>query len=1155
MNLKFTVILAILCLLSATAFAQKLNFVHKKATLSQLFREIARQTDYQVIWNEQKLNADQLIDADFHNADLPKVMNTVLSGLPLTFIISKKMIIIRDDQSKVKENVITASPTIDVQGIVTNELNELLEGATIRVKGRDKIAVTDSRGAYLLKQIDLESTLIISFVGYQSKEVSALTKMEKISLSLNTDHLQEIEIVSTGYQKIAKERTTGSFALVDSIQFTRRVSSDVFSRLGGITSGLLFNRNTLRTNSGNLDLSIRGRSTIFANDQPLIIMDNFPFNGELNNINPNDIASISVLKDAAAASIWGVRAGNGVIVITTKRGRNKQPLSVAVNSNVTISGKPDLSYNQNYLSSSDYIDIERFLFDNGKYDQTLNDPKSYSVVSPVVQILNKQRMGRQSAEETEQQLNTLRARDIRNEESKYFYRRPVSQQYALSLSGGTERSNHYFSAGYDKTDAALIANNNSRITINSQNTFRPVKNLELDVGIYYVKSSSNIDSTLNEISPFTSPYYQFKDANGQNALLDRNFSSGFKKEALDKGFLDWTYVPLNELGKSPLSVKDNDLRLNGGLSYTIFPGLSVAVKYQHEQIDSKASQYNSIETYQTRSLINQYSILTSGFVSGYNIPLGGILYTGNGKSISNSLRIQLNYEKKWQKNTISTILGHEISESISALKRHTSYGYDQNSGKSAAIDTVSNFDLNPIGTGSISKNYYAIGKTDRMRSSYINASYNYDEKYTLSASARVDGSNYFGIKTNHKYVPLWSTGVLWNIDRESFYRLNWLPVLKFRASYGYNGNLDKSNTGITTFKYNSLRAAYTDLPFAGILNIGNPELRWEKVAIANLGVEFRLKKPSISGKVEYYIKNGSDILGDKAFPSNTGINVLRGNYSKMKTKGFDVSLISENLKGKFSWTTNFQLSAVHDWVTSYDLIEPSGIYYVGNYSSTPVLNRPVYGIYSYKWAGLDPLNGDPRGYLNGEVSKNYQAILNSTIGDLEYNGPARPTIFGGLNNIFTFQRFTLAFSISYKLGYYFRKPSSSYFEMFNTAISSAMNADFGNRWQKSGDEATTNIPSMGGVGENDFRDNFYRSSSATIARGDHIRLQDVSLNYDFNWKGIPVKQLQIYVYANNLGLIWKANNFGLDPDLVPLIGDRFSNPIARSIAIGFKANF
>ncbi|RZM05526.1 MAG: hypothetical protein EOO88_54750, partial [Pedobacter sp.] len=227
----------------------------------------------------------------------------------------------------------------------------------------------------LSARLPLNATLIGKMIIVKDRFVLKDTVHEEF-------YLKPVEIVNTGYQNLPKERATGSFVLVDSRQLNRKVSSDVFSRMEGITSGLLFNKNTTNSNSGDLDLSIRGRSTLFANYQPLIILDNFPYNGDLNAINPNDVEKITLLKDAAAASIWGVRAGNGVIVLTTKRGKFDQPLQVSLNSNVTLAGKPDLFYNRNYLSSSDFIDLEKLLFDKGSFDDALNDKVSYPIVSP-----------------------------------------------------------------------------------------------------------------------------------------------------------------------------------------------------------------------------------------------------------------------------------------------------------------------------------------------------------------------------------------------------------------------------------------------------------------------------------------------------------------------------------------------------------------------------------------------------------------------------------------------------------------------------------------------------------------------------------------------------------------------------------------------------
>jgi TonB-linked SusC/RagA family outer membrane protein len=1094
MRLKRGIVIFILLLMSAAAHAQKLNYVQKNVSLEWLFKEIKKQTGFSVVWNEQEFNVNQRVDVNFRNADLQKVMDDVSGKLPLTYTIMGKMVVVKTKMVVAPEQV--------------------------------------------------------------AKQPSAHKPLAILQKEFN---LNQVDIVSTGYQRIAKERATGSFVLVDSAQLNRRVSSDILSRLEGITSGLLFNKNTVSSNSGNLDLSIRGRSTIYANDQPLIILDNFPFNGDFGAVNPNDVANITVLKDAAAASIWGVRAGNGVIVITTKKGKYGQPLNISLNTNLTLSGKPDLFYNPNYLGSSDFIDIERYLFNNGKYDAALADKLNYPVISPVVQILNHQRQG-QSAAETEQQLNALRGNDIRNEELKYFYRQPVSQQYFLNMSKGTDKSSHYFSAGYDRSLYSLVNNEDNRFTVNTQHSVKLLKNLELSAGLYYVRNKGTVDSTILVTSGLNfTPYYLFKDANGNASVYERDYSTEFKSLAVSKGFLDWSYVPLNELNLPPSTVKANDLRVNTGLKYTFIPGLSAELKYQYQKINNSSELVSGVEAYLTRSLINQYSIVNAGQVSGYNIPLGAIQYQTTAKAVAQNFRAQLNYEKEWDKHAVSAIAGYELSEFDTQAYKYTRYGYNAATGNSVNVDTLTTFNLNPSGRGKINTGADLFGKLDRIRSAFTNAAYTYDYKYTVSASARIDGSNYFGVKTNQKNVPLWSLGALWHLDREAFYKSEWLPVLKLRASYGFNGNLDRGNTGITTFKYNVVNAIYTNLPYANIMNIGNPELRWEKIGIANFALDFGLKNQVITGRIEYFFKKGFDMLGDKSFPSSTGIKILRGNYSEMKSNGFDISLNSRNLDGQVKWQTNVLLSLVHDRVTLYDVVEPNTVYYVGNYSISPLVGQPVYGIYSYRWAGLDPLNGDPRGYVNGKISKDYTAIVDQAKPeDLEYNGPARPTIFGALNNTVSYCRFTLGINISYKMGYYFRKPSVNYYNMYDVGLSRSMNSDFTRRWQSSGDEGKTNVPSMGNYGDDDARDKFYNGSSATVLKGDHIRLQDISLGYDFdasNWKSIPLKQIQLYLYANNLGILWKANKDGLDPDLIPGPGERLVNPLPKSFSFGLKASF
>jgi len=1080
------IILVLFMLWVANAQAQRMNYTGKQISLHKLFKELKRQTGYGVVWNEQKIDADQKVTANFRNASPDEVMRYVLSGTPYTYSIFGSVIVIQRSQQQTGTKSITEP-----------QLEKILE-------------------------------------------------------------LDEVKIVNTGYQRIPVMRATGSFTLVDSTQYNRRVSSDAFSRLEGITSGLLFNKNTLATSLGGLDLSIRGRSTIFANDQPLIILDNFPFNGDFGSLNPNDIAGIAVLKDAASAAIWGVRAGNGVIVIDTKRGKMGQELKVSLNTNLTISKKPDLSYNPNYLSSADYIYLEQFLFENGRYDQALNDKLSYPVLSPVVQLLAKQKAGQLTPAQAEAQLNVWRGRDIRNEELRYFYRRPVSQQYALSLSGGTAHSAHYFSTGFDRELHALRYNDDDRITVNSQNTFNPLKNLEVEAGIYYVRSKSMVDSTLAEnIATGLYPYYQFKDENGNAAEFERDVSSVYKAKAMSMGLLDWTYRPLEELGRSPkMRVMDN-LRFNVGLKYVVFPGLSASLKYQDHVIDVRDSRYIDANSYKMRNVVNQFATITDGKVTAYPIPVGGQFIRLNNKVVGDNFRGQLDYMFEKGVNAVSVIAGYELSELKGRSFASFSYGHANKNSVSSVVDTVTKFNLNPRGSSGIPVGLVLYDKLERIVSSYTNIGYTYKNKYTLSGSARLDGSNYFGVKANHKQVPLWSAGVLWHLDREEFFKLNWLSVLKFRASYGYNGNLDRGITGITTFK-RGLSGNSMNLPYADIVNVGNPELGWERIGIGNLGLEFGLKDQVISGKLEYYLKNGLDILGDKIFPLNTGIQTLRGNYAKMSGRGYDITINSKNLRGSFNWHTSLLISGVSDKVEKYDVLETDNNNYIGLYNTRPLVGRPVYGVYSYPWAGLDPATGDPMGYVDGQVSKNYEVIFKSMgVTDLKYEGPARPTVFGNLFNTFSYKNLSLAFNVTYKLGYYFRKNSVNY-SLISASGFKYTSRDFADRWKVAGDEQFTNVPSMPIFGSSDLRDLLYNNSSATVAKADHIRLQDISLSYDFSVRSSKlffIKKLQAYLYMNNLGVLWKANKFGLDPDIVPDSGNLLQSPMPFNISCGAKMSF
>ncbi|RKR82865.1 TonB-linked SusC/RagA family outer membrane protein [Mucilaginibacter gracilis] len=1133
----------------------------EKKTLKETLDQVSKQAHVGIIYSNARGVLKNPVTIHAKDQPVSKVLNDLLSPLTLTYEIIGDQIVVKFDNisSRPPSQGQPVKQSIPIKGKVTDDKGSPLPGATIKIKDGPALATTDSNGEFEISNVSDSTVLQISFVGYLTKEI-VVTNANYLTISLKngSNQLNEVSVVSTGYQNIPKERATGSFSQPIKTEFEARVATDVLSKLNGITSGLLFNANTTAARNG-IDINIRGRSTIFANDQPLVVVDNFPYSGDINNINPNDVESVTVLKDAASASIWGVRAGNGVIVITTKKGKLNQSLKIGFNANITVFDKPDLNYNPNQLGASSFIGLEQFLFGKGYYDSNLTNTSTYPVISPAVELLAANRAGSLSSNDLASQLNTLRGINVNDQLSNYFYRKATNQQYALTLSGGSDKATYYLSTGYDNNLPGLKGNTNQRITINSLNTFYLVKNLELSAGLNIVQDYNKIDNTLSQFNTRVFPYSQIADASGNPLAIPFNYSRNYVQSAPANGFLDWSYYPLKELGATNHSTKDLDIRLTTGLKYAFIPGLTGEIKYQYERSNSQDRDYQSQQTYFTRNYINQFSILNNGQVTGYNVPLGGILSLANANMVTNNVRGQLNFNRTWGNNNVSAIAGYELSQTTVESNGSNLYGYNDDLATFINVDPTTSFPINPSGSTSINSGLGIGGTLSRIRSSFANAAYTYMDRYTLSGSARIDGTNYFGVATNQKNIPLWSAGAKWNIAKENFYTLDWLPVLALRASYGYNGNLDQSITGVTTFRYSNLATYLTNLNYAAISNIGNPDLRWEKTGITNLALGFGTKNNVLTGSLEYYFKKETDLLGYKTFPENSGITTLEGNYSDMTGKGFDLSLTSQNLKGSIKWTTTLLFSHATDKVTRYD-VNPltSTVVSSGSGIAVPVVGKSVFGIYSYKWDGLNGQTGNPVGFVNGTASENYATITTKTpISDLVYAGPARPTYFGGFNNRLSYKGFSLAVQINYKFGYYFRSPTINYYQITSSGSFLRVNRDFDNRWLKPGDEKNTNVPSLI-YPSTQARDNFYQFSEATVEKGDHVRLQDISLSYDLNksmFHRLPFNNIQLFIYANNIGVIWRANHKGLDPDAVPASGDINTMPNPRSISFGLKGSF
>lgn len=1029
----------------------------------------------------------------------------------------------------------TAKAQTQLKGQVLNEQNQNpIPNVTIHIAAINQSVVTDAKGKFSLILKNGVYQLTFKHIAYQSRSQSVTLPSKDtlfIRLSSLTNQLAEVT-VNTGYQSLTKQSATGAFVVVEKALLNRTVSTNIIDRLQNIVPGLSFNK--VGVSSDRLNLSIRGQSTINANADPLVILDNFPYEGDINSINPEDIESVSILKDAAATSIWGARAANGVIVLTSKIGKYNQKPQIGFNSSVNLIERPDAFYKRR-IGTAAYIDIQTKLFKQGYYN-TLeqNDIRniSHSALPPLVEILIAQRDNLISQEEANSQIALLKQKDVRKDVNTYLNGTGINQQYALNLSGGSTNHSYYAAGGYDHNKANQIGNDLKRISIQtSQNWSFLANKLQLTSNLAYTRILTQNNALAYT---YTDPYVLLADEFG-NPLAVPTLRSNFLASSAQKGLHNWDYMPLLEKNELDKTVKNEDIRFNIGLAYKVMPSLTANIRYQYGQTNSSGTNYASENSYYSRNLINTYTQVNTDGSLTLPIPIGGIMNLNNYQSANHNLRTQLAYNKEFNtKHQLDAIAGYEIKKLDAISRGYRLYGYDDEHASSAIVDYATIFPSyqTPASRTKIRNEDSNAEMADRFLSYYSNLSYAYLQKYMFSASARLDQSNLFGVKTNQKGVPLFSAGMSWIISKEDFFRLKFVDNLKLRLTYGYNGNIDRRLSAYTTAIYfaSNVNAQNTLIkqPGAQIQNPPNPDLKWERVRMMNIGTDFALLKNRVSGSIDVYSKAGIDLIGDTPFPPSTGIANFRGNYANTKGNGVDVAIQTINIDQKLKWTSNFVFAYVRDKVTTYNTKASALTYLTG--SGYPLNNKPIYAVYSYEWAGLEPSTGNPQGLLNGTPSTDYAKIIAAyTPEKLIYHGSARPTHFGAIRNNFNYGNLSLSFNISYKLNYYFKRGSITYGPTFG--LESA-HADYLSRWQQPGDEKFTNVPSVP-ITNNTNRDNFYAASSTLIERGDHVRFEDINLSYAFSpaqLKAIHVKQLQLFIYATNIGLLYKKTNAPVIPD-------------------------
>jgi len=1056
--------------------------------------------------------------------------------------------------------VMTFTPGIlyaqQLKGIVLGTANKGLSGASVKLLQAGKSTITTADGNFEIAAPKHSDTLLVTHIGYQSRKIPANNKtLKPISIQLNQldANLEEV-VVNTGYYQVPQERATGAFTQINNKQLNRSVSRNILDRLEGVTHSLLFDRRNLKDENinGNPELRVRGLSTIEADSRPLIVLDNFPYEGDVSTINPNDVESITVLRDAAAASIWGARAGNGVIVINTKQGRYNQPTQISFNSNFTLGQKPDLLYSQQYLPAKTIMELQKELFKRGIYAE--NDQ---TIIPLYVELLIKQRDNKITAADFTAAENRMQTNDLRKDWQKYLYQSTINQQYALMVNGGGGNHRYALSAGYDQNRGTFVGNKDSRLNLSMSNSFKAAANLELSLGLWFTKQQAANNGLGYSSTADLSLYESLKDENGNaNAINSPRFRYAYQEQGPKNGLLDGMLRPLDEVRMADNRTKSHEWRLNAGMKYRFLKYFDMNTTYQYTMSDNQSESYHPAESYFVRSLVNQYT-QTDG---SRKIPNGAIMeYFSPAASYSHSGRAQLNYNQHFRVHQLAALAGAEVREAIGTTKPgQTLYNFDKELWISNfSQDFSTSYPLRPSGSARIPSGIFSPTKSTGRNLSYFgNTAYTYQERYILSGSIRWDGSNLLGVKSNQRGTALWSLGASWELSKEPFYNFSsWLPYLRLRSTYGGAGNIDKTQSHYPTIAVGTNNI--TSLPFASLKHPGNPALRWEQVRTLNFGLDFQATGQRISGSIEYYQKQAKDLLSTTMMDLTTGISPgsnYKMNYAGLYTSGWDIQISSRNLISTgLSWSSSLLLSHSSNKITSYN----GPAVDAGQHLSGKVLRQgqSVDLIYSLPWYGLDPTNGMPIIYVDGKPTTTESAYanyyFNYPVEKLIVAGAMVPVWFGSVNNIFTWKKLELSALIAFKVGHVFRRRSIGPGQEYLT--SPVYHMDYFKRWQKPGDELHTDVPARTENAAPNQRFGVYQQSMALITKGDVIRLQDISLGYTLNDKqlrGWPLQSIKLYAYARNLGILWRANKNGIDPDYA-----NADYPAPRTFAFGLQAGF
>ena len=1155
--------------------------------MNDVLQEASRQTQCDILYNLSIIRGIVVKDLNVVNKDLLEFLDELLPRYGLAYSFDKNVVVIKKKEAEKEEK-----KSFTVTGNVTDQGLHPLPGVTVRWKGSTVGTATNVAGNFdLLLPERKEVVLVFSFVGMREVEVKLVDdKPVHVVMEEESSELEEVNVISTGYYNVDKRHLTSSVTSIKAEDIMMPGVGTIDQMLEGRVPGMIFMQNSGQVGTSPR-IKIRGTTTLLGATAPLWVLDGVILSDPVNvdpqqindldfvnllgnaisGLNPEDIDRIDVLKDASATAIYGPKASNGVIVITTKKGKVGTP-AVSYSLTGTFRQRPRYTDRSvNVMNSEERIDYSKELATKGI---TVTDNNSHvGYEAAYYDYMN----GKMNYEDFVREVNRMET--VNTDWLGLLMHDTFSHTHSLSVSGGSDNVRYYTSLGYMDEEGNLKGERNERYSGMAK----------VDVNYKNFTLSFKIDGNMQDRKYTPKDVglasYAYNTARSVNAY-NEDGSLMYYQRVKNNETYDVPFSIINEREHTSDKITTEQSGLSVNLGYRFVPCLTGNVTFAYNVSHTEEQVYYGEETWYAADL-RAKSRESGEVIASYTLlPKGGELRLNNTKSKSYNVRASLMFNKYLDKDQVHNLSASVIGELSSS--RYTGFkitkrGYLPDRGM--VFDIIDEKDEK----GSPYKAYFNWLRTDeeargKMSNSLTNQvgligtiSYMYKDLYILNANCRIDGSNKFGDASNDRLNPIWSVSGRGNL--QDVVNKWWVNTLALKMSYGYQGNMSAQDSPELIIQKQGTNKFFNEY-YSTVKYYPNPDLKWEKTSTYNVDVEFALFNNKLSGNLSFYYRHTTDAFMSKTVSRISGVNHYTVNKGVLDNSGFECTLNfvpvntlagGVNPSGKrkgFIWRLDPNFGSVFnqlvDKLKSKDQVLQDEITYRDFLNGkVQMAGRPVNTFYSYKFEELSPEDGRPLFYGTNENEKlsvhgeemtylDYYKTLDMNdlcMAVMEHSGCREPFMQGSISNYLGWNNWGLSFNLAYSIG-----GKTRLMQMYGDGMTNApgaernMRREFVKRWKRPGDEQHTSVPGI--LSSEEYKKTakpwwqsksyefagtiweMYDNSSVRVVSSDYLKLSSISLRYVFPMplcQKLRMKSAYLSLNGTNIFTICSSKLKGQDP--------------------------